>query len=142
MALSRVLPVAFLHSRFPALLWLDGTATSVSVLNARPRLLSSRIGQSSCRGWGAGCSFLSRPGASQDDCPSGERGQRPQRKLSAPQHILAPTALFRDRQSSPLKVHDLPRQVGTRIDAASRIFSSTPVPPQPSCFCFKISNSE
>ena len=85
--------------------------------------------------------FLSRPGVSQDDCPSGERGQRPQRKLSAPQHVLAPTAPFRDRRSSLLKVRDLPGQVGTCIDAASRIFYSTPVPPPPSCFSFKISRT-
>lgn len=101
-----------------------------------PGLVNPVVG----RGWGG--FFLSRQGASHDDCPLGEHGQRPQRKVSAPQHILAPIAPFRDRQSSPLKVRDLPRQVGTCIDAASRIFYSTLAPPPPSCFSLKLSSSE
>ena len=72
-------------------------------------------------------------------------GQVPPRMATAqvnvaggPRASMPPLPPFRDSQPPPFKVCDLPRQVGTGTDPASRVFHSTPISPPPSCCSFKM----
>lgn len=58
-----------------------------------------------------------------------------------PAHTPPPPPPFRDGQPPPLKVPDLPQQVYTGSDTASRIFHSPSIPPPSSCFSFKIASN-